>query len=52
MAKYTMLSPDGFSIEFNKTYTSEKEAEKAFAEWKKAMKDKAITAASLSAEFR
>jgi len=35
MAKYTMLSPDGFSIEFDKTYTSKKEAEKAFTEWKK-----------------
>jgi hypothetical protein len=30
-----MLSPDGFSIEFDKTYASKKEAEKAFTEWKK-----------------
>jgi len=35
MAKYTMLSPDGFSIEFDKTYSSKKEAEKAFTRWKK-----------------
>jgi len=30
-----MLSPDGFPIEFDKTYSSKKEAEKAFIEWKK-----------------
>lgn len=33
--KYNILSPDGFSIEFNKTYSSIEKAKKAFENWKK-----------------
>jgi hypothetical protein len=35
MAKYIVLSPDGFSIKFDKTYSSRKKAIEAFEEWKK-----------------
>ena len=38
MAKYDVLSPDGFSIEFGKTYDSIDEAKKAFKTWKKRYK--------------
>jgi hypothetical protein len=33
--KFDVLSPDGFSIHFSDTYSSEKKAMKAFDEWKK-----------------
>lgn len=33
--KYDILSPDGFSISATETYTSKKQAIKAFDEWKK-----------------
>jgi hypothetical protein len=34
--KYQVLSPDGFTIDFNKPYyTSKKKAFEAFDEWKK-----------------
>jgi hypothetical protein len=32
---YDILSPDGFSISATETYTSKKQAIKAFDEWKK-----------------
>jgi hypothetical protein len=32
---FDVLSPDGFSIHFSDTYSSEKKAMKAFDEWKK-----------------
>lgn len=31
--KYQVLSPDGFSIEFNKVYSSIPKAKKAFENW-------------------
>jgi hypothetical protein len=34
-AKYDILSPDGFSIAFDKTYSSIEKAKKAFENWKK-----------------
>jgi hypothetical protein len=33
--KYDVISPDGISIHFSDTYTSEKQAKKAFEKWKK-----------------
>ena len=33
--KYDVLSPDGFSIDPSKTYTSKVKARAAFEEWKK-----------------
>lgn len=35
MKKFDVISPDGFSIHFSDTYSSKKEARKAFEEWKK-----------------
>jgi hypothetical protein len=36
--KYNVISPDGFSITFDETYNTIKEAKKAFNEWKKRYK--------------
>jgi hypothetical protein len=33
--KYSILSPDGFSIEFDKTYNGMEEVRTAFEAWKK-----------------
>lgn len=33
--KYQVVSPDGFTIEYNRYYTSRKKAWDAFTEWKK-----------------
>jgi hypothetical protein len=33
--KYDVISPDGFSISFDKTYGTIEEAKSAFIEWKK-----------------
>jgi hypothetical protein len=33
--KFDVLSPDGFSIYYSKTYSSEKKAMEFFMEWKK-----------------
>lgn len=35
MKKFDVISPDGFSIHFSDTYSSKKEARKAFEDWKK-----------------
>ena len=33
--QFDVISPDGFSIHFSDTYSSKKQAMKAFDEWKK-----------------
>ena len=35
MAAYEILSPDGFTIEFGKSYSSMEEARQSFEQWKK-----------------